>query len=61
MRKWLKDDQVLFGLLRMGFGSGTFRRTKWLFLHWSGYVPRRAVLLHPTAASHRQAFLLDVQ
>jgi len=36
MVKWLKDDQSCFGLLRMGFGSGRFRRTKWIFLVWSG-------------------------
>lgn len=36
LRDWLKDDEVVFGIMRMGFGSGTFRRTKWLFLHWSG-------------------------
>uniref|UniRef100_A0A7S1C4B3 ADF-H domain-containing protein n=1 Tax=Bicosoecida sp. CB-2014 TaxID=1486930 RepID=A0A7S1C4B3_9STRA len=36
MRDWLKDDKVYFGILRMGFGSGDFRRTKWIFFHWSG-------------------------
>ena len=36
MTKTLKDDEVLFGLLRMGFGTGTFRRVKWIGLHWSG-------------------------
>jgi hypothetical protein len=36
MSKWLSDDQVLFGLLRMGFGAGKFRRVKWICLHWSG-------------------------
>lgn len=36
MNKWLADDVVLFGLLRMGFGTGKFRRIKWICLHWSG-------------------------
>jgi hypothetical protein len=27
--KWLKDDENYYGLLRMGFGEGRFRRTKW--------------------------------
>lgn len=36
MNKWLKDDEVLFGLLRMGFGAGIFRRVKWICIHWSG-------------------------
>lgn len=32
----LPSNEVLFGLLRMGFGRGAFRRTKLVFLHWSG-------------------------
>ncbi len=36
MTKWMADDQVLFGLLRMGFGAGKFRRIKWICLHWAG-------------------------
>jgi hypothetical protein len=36
LNKYLDDDKVLYGLLRMGFGSGSFRRTKWIFLMWSG-------------------------
>ena len=36
MRKWLKDDEVYAGLLRMGFGTGKFRRTKWIFVWWCG-------------------------
>ena len=34
--QWLKDDTVLYGLVRMGFGSGKFRREKWIFVHWTG-------------------------
>ena len=34
--QYLDDDKVLYGLLRMGFGRGTFRRTKLIFIHWSG-------------------------
>lgn len=36
MKKHLAEDQVYFGLLRMGFGAGRFRRTKWIYLVWSG-------------------------
>lgn len=36
MHKWLAEDEVLYGLLRMGFGTGQFRRVKWICLHWSG-------------------------
>jgi Cofilin/tropomyosin-type actin-binding protein len=36
MQKWLKDDEVLVGLLRMGFGTGKLRRVKWICVHWSG-------------------------
>jgi hypothetical protein len=36
LNKYLDDDKVLYGLLRMGFGSGNFRRTKWIFLKWFG-------------------------
>jgi len=31
-----KADAVLFGLLRMGFGEGRLRRTKYIFVHASG-------------------------
>eukprot|EP00854_Cymbomonas_tetramitiformis_P004768 gene4768-5830_t len=36
MCEYLEDDQVYFGMIRMGFGTGQFRRSKWIFLHWSG-------------------------
>ena len=36
MRKYLHPELVLYGLVRMSFGSGRFRRTKWVFIHWSG-------------------------
>jgi len=36
MKESLDENEVLYGLLRMGFGKGTFRRTKWIFIHWSG-------------------------
>lgn len=36
MQDWLKPDEVSFGLLRLGFGTGRFRRTKFIFIHWSG-------------------------
>lgn len=35
MREYLVEDEVLFGLVRMGFGTGRFRRTYWWFAHWS--------------------------
>eukprot|EP00450_Noctiluca_scintillans_P034737 CAMPEP_0194554122 /NCGR_PEP_ID=MMETSP0253-20130528/97576_1 /TAXON_ID=2966 /ORGANISM="Noctiluca scintillans" /LENGTH=471 /DNA_ID=CAMNT_0039401605 /DNA_START=9 /DNA_END=1424 /DNA_ORIENTATION=- len=33
----LKHDQMLFGLARLGFGSGRMRRTKWVFIQGSHY------------------------
>lgn len=35
MRNWLPDDEVLYGLVRMGFGTGRFRRTYWWLVHWT--------------------------
>lgn len=32
----LPDDKVVFGLLRLAFGTGRFRRTKHVFFQWSG-------------------------
>ena len=32
----LESDQVYFGLVRMGFGKGVFRRCKLIFIHYSG-------------------------
>lgn len=34
--KALEESEVLFGLVRMGFGSGRFRRNYWFFVHWIG-------------------------
>lgn len=36
MVRFLDDNQVFFGILRMAFGTGVFRRCKWVFIHWSG-------------------------
>lgn len=36
MQTLLPDDQVLCGLVRMGFGTGKFRRTKWVSIWWVG-------------------------
>lgn len=36
MLNWLREDVVLYGLFRMGFGTGEFRRSKLVFLRWSG-------------------------
>lgn len=30
LAKWLRDDEVLCGVLRLGFGVGRFRRVKWV-------------------------------
>jgi hypothetical protein len=35
MDKWLKPDYCAAVLLRMGFGSGPFRRTKWIACWWT--------------------------
>ena len=31
-------------MLRMGFGTGRFRRTKYIFVHWSGYALAVSIL-----------------
>jgi len=36
MQTLLPEDQVLCGLVRMGFGTGKFRRTKWVSIWWVG-------------------------
>jgi|EP00670_Eutreptiella_braarudii_P001633 hypothetical protein len=36
LKRVLPEDEVLYGLVRMGFGAGQFRRTKWVFVHWIG-------------------------
>jgi len=36
LRECLQDDRVQYGLIRMSFGSGTYRRSHWIMLHWSG-------------------------
>jgi len=36
LRQCLRDDMVQYALIRMSFGSGAFRRSHWIFLHWSG-------------------------
>jgi hypothetical protein len=36
MSVYVKDDRVYFGLLRLAFGTGRYRRTKWAFVSWSG-------------------------
>merc|ERR1711937_206147 len=36
MTTMLPEDQVLCGLVRMGFGTGKFRRTKWISIWWIG-------------------------
>ena len=34
MSQFFDPKEVSFGLLRMGFGSGQFKRNYWLFIHW---------------------------
>jgi hypothetical protein len=50
MIKWLRDDEVLCGLLRLAFGAGRFRRVKWVrarVRRWRTSGRQRAlVLLH---------------
>ena len=36
MHSHLDESKVLFGLLRLGFGKGTFRRTKWVCITFVG-------------------------
>lgn len=52
MAKRLAPDAFFFGLLRLGFGTGRFRRTKWVFFVWSG--PSVGVAKRGVAASKRK-------
>lgn len=36
MVEWLDTKKVLYGLVRMGFGTGQFARQKWIWVQWSG-------------------------
>ena len=36
LNDFLDDGKVLYGYVRLAFGTGQFRRTKWMFLRWSG-------------------------
>jgi hypothetical protein len=36
MASIVKDTEVYFGIIRVAFGTGRFRRTKWVFVSWSG-------------------------
>ena len=36
MKESLREDQVCFGVVRLPFGLDRFRRTKWVFVGWSG-------------------------
>eukprot|EP00941_MAST-03F_sp_MAST-3F-sp1_P000505 g505.t1 len=36
MRKFVDESEVMYGLLRMGFGQGKFRRTKWIGVWFVG-------------------------
>ena len=36
MREAVPEDRVAFGMLRVAFGVGAFRRCYWLFVHWTG-------------------------
>lgn len=53
MVKWLQEDQFYYGLLRLGFGTGRFRRTKWVFVVWSG--PKVPMVKRARAMSQRAA------
>lgn len=53
MVKWLEDDQFYYGLLRLGFGTGRFRRTKWVFVCWSG--PKVSLVKRAKAMGQRAA------
>ncbi len=36
MKTYMSDNEILCGLLRMNFGTGTFMRTKYIVVWWSG-------------------------
>ena len=53
MANWLKDDELLCGVMRLAFGVGRFRRVKWAFLTWSG--PSAGAVKRAKAMSSRSA------
>jgi len=59
MRDWLAPDQTLFGLLRMGFGAGQFRRTKFVAIWWTG--PDASALQRGLAQGMQGACLARVE
>eukprot|EP01060_Flectonema_neradi_P037679 TRINITY_DN7658_c1_g1_i1.p1 TRINITY_DN7658_c1_g1~~TRINITY_DN7658_c1_g1_i1.p1 ORF type:complete len:470 (+),score=162.23 TRINITY_DN7658_c1_g1_i1:120-1412(+) len=36
MHEYLEEDKVLYGLIRLGFGTGAYRRTKWVCVTFVG-------------------------
>lgn len=66
MSKWLAEDAFYFGLVRLGFGTGRFRRTKWVFVVWSGpkvpHVKRaRAAAARSTLKSKLGPSSIDIE
>ena len=55
----LAADEVAFGLLRVAFGAGSFRRCYWLFVHWTG--PECSALRRGQANVQRGAALALLQ
>ena len=35
IREELKDDEVMYGLMRLSFGSGKFKRSHWVYFLWT--------------------------
>lgn len=55
----LDEREVLYGLLRMGFGSGLFRRTKWVGIWWNG--PEAKALTRGKAAGAKEESLRRIE
>jgi hypothetical protein len=59
MTKHLDEADVCYGLLRMGFGSGLFRRTKWVGVWFNG--PNASALTRGKAAGAKEECLRRIE
>lgn len=59
MAAHLDEAQVCYGLLRMGFGSGQFRRTKWVGIWWNG--PHATALTRGKAVGAKEECLRRIE
>jgi len=59
LRQNLKDNDVLFGLLRLSFGEMPYRRTHFVLLHWVGPKTKNVKRGKLNARAERMAKMLE--